>query len=140
MIRVGSELRKHAEIAASFASKATGTPVERILGRRQDPAECRARHMAWWLLREGLDWSLPRIAKAVGRPEHTTIMSGVRRHQRRMNDDPAFAEAATREFHYFKLFFNNYHAKVASGRPYFRTEGDAMRDVWGNARSVFFAG
>lgn len=51
-----------------------------------------ARHVAMWLAHELTAYSLPRIARGVGRSDHTTAMHGIARVNLSRRTDPAVRE------------------------------------------------
>lgn len=63
-----------------------------LMGHWHDQNIVRARHHAWWLIRHNTNWSLPRIGKYFGK-DHTTIISGVKRHAARMQAEASNASA-----------------------------------------------
>lgn len=66
-------------------------PIEALRGRSRRPEFCRPRQIAMYLCREVLRESYPRIAKAVGVVDHTTVIAGCRRILKVMRDDADFA-------------------------------------------------
>lgn len=52
-------------------------PRARMLWRVRDSKVNYARQVVYYLMREKLRWSYPRIAKYIQRRNHTTVMSGI---------------------------------------------------------------
>ena len=69
-------------IIAEVAEK-HGLTVKQLLGSRTDRTVAHPRHEAWWELRQRTSLSLPQIGRKFGRC-HTTVLTGVRRHEARM--------------------------------------------------------
>ena len=82
-------------VAAIFAAvcAAYEITVPELLGERQTQRVARPRFAAIKLLRESRNMSFPQIAKAFGRTDHTTAMSGYKRADYLLTgpDDPDFA-------------------------------------------------
>lgn len=55
-----------------------------LTGPRRHKQFTEARCLLYWLLRRGLGMSFPDIARAVGGRHHSTVMAGVRSHERAM--------------------------------------------------------
>ncbi len=67
-------------------------PVDEILSRARRAAPvARARQLAMYLSRELTDLSLPAIAKAFNRSDHTTVMHAIRKVEERTLADPELA-------------------------------------------------
>jgi chromosomal replication initiator protein len=67
-------------------------PVDEMLSRSRRAAPvARARQLAMYLSRELTDLSLPAIASAFNRSDHTTVMHAIRRVEERSLADPALA-------------------------------------------------
>ena len=70
---------------------------EFAVSRRELVSEMRARSIAWprqvamWLGKQVTGQSLPRIGRAIGGRDHTTVMWGCRRVEERMAEDREFA-------------------------------------------------
>jgi chromosomal replication initiation ATPase DnaA len=77
-----------ANIITDEVSKATGVSVLDIVSERRHPPFVTARHMCMVLLRELTPWSLPRIARALRRQDHTTVMHALRTWPDRAARDP----------------------------------------------------
>lgn len=60
-------------------SEVTGVPVADILSDRRAEELIRARHVAMWLARNRTGYSLPRIGRAIGGRDHTTVLNAVAR-------------------------------------------------------------
>lgn len=58
----------------------TGHTIAEIVGPRRYPSVSAARHLGFWVVRRlRADLSLPMMARAFNKGDHTTIMHGVRR-------------------------------------------------------------
>lgn len=130
MLRIKHTFRSDARIAADLVGYHFGVSAQHILWDRRRSEYVRARHVAWWLVREGKGWSLPRVGKAFKR-NHTTIMNGLGQHEIRMDRDPIFAEKCRRVLDQYRTQSNQIAPKWAS-------EGDALREIWGNRLSPFY--
>jgi hypothetical protein len=73
------------------ASIAAVTPLD-IRSDRRDKHVALARHIAMWIVRRETLMSYPHIGEAIGRRDHTTVIHGVRRIDRMMGADRAFAD------------------------------------------------
>jgi hypothetical protein len=72
-----------------LAAEVTGVPVLALKGKRRAAEIAQARHFAMWLMREGRrDLSYPRIARAIGGRDHTTVMHGLRQVEARRGHPP----------------------------------------------------
>lgn len=78
-------------IAQRF-SEDCGYSVAALTGPSRSAPLAKARQELMWLLRQQERWSLPQIGRFLGGRDHTTIIHGVRQHQRRL--DEAFARLA----------------------------------------------
>jgi len=82
---LGEKVRAILRQAAAFH----GVTVDDIKGSRRFLSHCMARQEAMWRLREikapdgSPRLSLPRIGQIVGGVDHTTVLHGVRAHERR---------------------------------------------------------
>jgi chromosomal replication initiator protein len=56
-----------------------------LVSERRDKQSVLARQCAMWRIKRELPWSLPRIGRAFGDRDHTTILHGIRRHQARID-------------------------------------------------------
>lgn len=74
------------ESIVSEVSHYFGIPGYDILSERQSAALVEARHCAMWLARHLTPYSYPRIGRAFDR-DHTTVMHGVRKVERRKSVD-----------------------------------------------------
>ena len=61
-----------------------------IVSYRRDPRSCRARQIAYYLMRVHTPMSLPMIGRRVGGREHTCILYGIKRVEQRMQADVGF--------------------------------------------------
>lgn len=61
--------------------------TEELMGPKRDKEIVGPRQIAMYLMREELHLSYPRIAKEVGRKDHTTIMHGVEKIEKEMDSD-----------------------------------------------------
>lgn len=67
-------------------SRAYGIPVKEIVSRARSRHIVIARQHAVWLLRKETGLSLPQIGRALGDRDHTTMIHGIKRHQRRIDN------------------------------------------------------
>lgn len=65
-------------IIAQEVSRATGVTVADILSERKDAKSVIARHMCFALAKEYTTHSLPKIARAFKRKDHTTVLWALR--------------------------------------------------------------
>lgn len=75
----------YARVVLSEVSRETGISAVDIMSQRRSPRVVQARHKVMWRLRHETEWSTPRIGKFLGDRDHTTILSGIRRHQARLD-------------------------------------------------------
>lgn len=61
-----------------YVSHATGVPLADLKGPRRTLHVVRARQIACWVMHKATDYSYPKIAKTVGRADHTTAMHAVK--------------------------------------------------------------
>jgi chromosomal replication initiation ATPase DnaA len=78
-------------IAISIA-KAYGLSWKDITSPRRLKRIVMARQHAWWLMRKHTKLSYPQMAKVFGDFDHTSVMHGVARHQRRVDAGETLAE------------------------------------------------
>lgn len=64
-------------------------PID-VRSARRDPANVRARWAVAWAAFKGTEYSYPRIARELGKRDHTTIMHGIQRAEALRVSDPAF--------------------------------------------------
>ena len=62
-------------------------PIEKILSPTRTAQVARARQLAMYLTRELTDLSLPAIAKAFNRRDHTTVIHAIRKVERSALED-----------------------------------------------------
>jgi hypothetical protein len=55
-----------------------GINANELFSDRRRHAFCKARHELWWVASKYIPWSLPRIGRASGGRDHTTILHGIR--------------------------------------------------------------
>jgi hypothetical protein len=80
-----------AEIAG-LVSAALGVALSDMLTPRRDAPLCRAREMTILLARRRLGLSLQRIGESLGGRGHAAVRSALANAERRLADDPAWAE------------------------------------------------
>ncbi len=61
------------------AAAAFGVTAGHIVSASQLRPHCRARIACYWLLKSRLKFSSPKIGRILGRRDHTTVLSGLRR-------------------------------------------------------------
>lgn len=76
-----------ARITAEVARK-HGLTVADIRSSRRDRAAVAARHEVFWRCRKETTHSLPSIGRFLGKKDHTTIMHGIKMHEKRMREAP----------------------------------------------------
>lgn len=64
--------------------KKHGITVPEIIGPRRSRKLVEARHEAFWRLSKETMLSLPRIGYRMGGKDHTTVLHGIRQHERRL--------------------------------------------------------
>lgn len=74
----------------SDAAFLTGRGVRELTGDGKDAPTARVRQAVYWAAREATGRSLPVIGRAMGGRDHTTILSGIRRAEKRRMEDPHF--------------------------------------------------
>lgn len=62
----------------------TGVSKSELMSNRRDQRVVRARHKCFWLAHKNTSLSYPAIGRMFGGRDHTTIMHGVRMHEKRM--------------------------------------------------------
>lgn len=72
------------QIVHECAEEAGLTSMD-LFGPWRNPLIVRARHKAFWRLRNEKTMSYPDIGRRMGDRDHTTIMSGVKKHQSRID-------------------------------------------------------
>ena len=60
-----------------LCAKEFGVTVAQIEGKSRKKPIVLARHVAMYLLRDLAEWSLPRIGRAFGGRDHTTVLAAV---------------------------------------------------------------
>ena len=67
-------------------AEAYGLSVEEVCGYRRTTPYVRARQQAMWRMKHELGWSLPEIGRRIGNKDRTTILWGIRQHQKRIDN------------------------------------------------------
>ncbi len=80
-----SRLRTSNEIIFSTAEKYRVSVAE-IKGARREKFIVKARHECCYRLSKELGYSLTQIGKILGDRDHTSVLSGIRRHEKRLAD------------------------------------------------------
>lgn len=80
----------------SVVAREFGVPVIEMTSDRRDAEATKVRHLAMYLARELTGHSYPRIGRAFGRRDHTTVMHGVKRALDWIAYDPALAARVER--------------------------------------------
>lgn len=70
---------------ARAVAKAHGLTFREMLSKRRAVRLVRARQHAMWEIKEHANLSLPQIGIILGGLDHTTVLYGIRRHQRRID-------------------------------------------------------
>jgi len=74
-------------IARAEAERVDATLADMQASNRGNELTCRARQAVMYRLRRELGWSTPRIGRFLGDRHHTTIINGIRAHERRMKEE-----------------------------------------------------
>lgn len=80
-----------ARVIREHICKVYGVSVTALASNRRQRHLCAARQHLMWLLRQETLWSLPQIGNFLGGRDHTTILYGVRQHQRRIDEGEVLA-------------------------------------------------
>lgn len=64
-----------------------GLTIAEVRARRKKRELVRARHEIMWRCRKETTFSLPAIAKFLGNFDHTSVMHGISKHERRMKEE-----------------------------------------------------
>ena len=89
-----SRLRTSNEIVFATAEKYRVSVAE-IKGARRDKFIVKARHECCYRLSKEMGYSLTQIGKILGDRDHTSVLSGIRRHEKRLLD-PQIDDRPTR--------------------------------------------
>lgn len=89
-----SRLRTSNEIVFQTAEKYCVSVAE-IKGTRRDKFIVKARHECCYRLSKEMGYSLTQIGKILGDRDHTSVLSGIRRHEKRLID-PSIDDRPTR--------------------------------------------
>jgi chromosomal replication initiation ATPase DnaA len=86
------------EVLVAAVAAEVGADLEAVLAGDRRRPNAGARHAGWHAIRAGTNGraSLPDIGKAFGGMHHTTVLSGLRKHERRLAGDRFVAEAVER--------------------------------------------
>lgn len=77
-------LKNHGRrIIAEFCAE-KGVDLVELVSHRRFPKLVSLRHELMWRLRTRTAWSLHKIGQAIGGRDHTTVLHGIRRYQRRL--------------------------------------------------------
>jgi hypothetical protein len=74
---------KAREILQEVADR-TGFTIEELVSMRRTQPLCDARNEIYYRLKKETTWSYPRIGEFLGDRDHTTVMSGARKHAKRL--------------------------------------------------------
>ena len=74
--------RKYVHILHDMAVKYNLSQIE-LIGRNRDQRIMKARQEAYYLMQRA-GYSLPQIGQFLGGRDHTTVLSGIRRHEKRL--------------------------------------------------------
>lgn len=72
------------------AGRFSATHVSLIRGRGRSESLCKVRFAVMWVSRIAFGYSTPKIARALGNRDHTTILTGIRRAESLRATDTAF--------------------------------------------------
>lgn len=89
-----SQFRNSREILEA-ASKRYNVSIPEIKGTRRDKAFVKARHECCYRLSKELGYTLVQIGRILGNRDHTSVLSGIRRHELRLRD-PGIDDRPTR--------------------------------------------
>lgn len=73
------------KVAKEVATK-HGVTVKELRSARRDRVVVAARHEAFWRCSKDLAMTLPQIGRCFGDRDHTTVLHGVRMHEKRMRE------------------------------------------------------
>jgi len=74
---------KAREILQEVADR-TGFTIEELVSMRRTQPLCDARNEIYYRLKKETTWSYPRIGEFLGDRDHTTVMSGARKHAQKL--------------------------------------------------------
>lgn len=77
---------KSSRFIIEMTAKKYRVSVAEIKGHRRDKFIVKARHECFYRLSKELGYSLPQIGKMLGGKDHTSVLSGIRRHEMRLVD------------------------------------------------------
>lgn len=80
----------------SLVAAECGVTVLDLRSERKDRRVARPRQIAMWLARHATEYSLPRIAAAIGNRDHTTVLHGVRQIDGLREIDPSMRDLSDR--------------------------------------------
>jgi hypothetical protein len=72
---------------AKAVAKAHGLKFSNFISKRRSAHLVKARQHAMWEMRDNTTLSLPQIAKILGGMDHTTIIHGIKQHERRLRGE-----------------------------------------------------
>ncbi len=76
----------HARQILREVSVKYGVSTVDLCSHRRPPHLCTARHEAYWRLRNETTWSFPKIGAFLGGRDHTSVMSGCKKHEKRLRE------------------------------------------------------
>jgi len=76
---------------AQLTADAFGLSLADLLGHDKRADYAQARHVAWYVARKTGGYSFPAIAGAFNHRDHTTVIYGVRKVEKRLVEDPTLA-------------------------------------------------
>lgn len=83
---IGPYWIKSSRFILEMTAKKYGVSIAEIKGVRRDKNIIKARHECFYRMSKELGYSLPKIGKIVGGKDHTSVLSGIRRHELRLKD------------------------------------------------------
>jgi len=94
----------HATLRDSVRAKAKalceyyGIEYQHMMAERRDGNYPKARHHLMWWLYKTTGWSLPQIGRYMGDRDHTTVLHGIRQHEKRIYIGTAWDDAGPVEW------------------------------------------
>lgn len=76
-------------VIAAEVCKKHGISFATLISKRRPADVCEARHEFFWRCRQETTLSLPQLGARCGGRDHTTVLHGVRAHERRMRNEQA---------------------------------------------------
>lgn len=98
-------------VIAAEVCKKHGISFATLISKRRPADVCAARHEFFWRCRQETTLSLPQIAARCGGRDHTTVLHGIRAHERRVRN----AQASMRDGGQISTVSTLLHAEAQNG-------------------------